>query len=169
MTTLYASPYDIDAATGFYFESLDEYQKKSATHFNRFGGLVEEFEMQLIDTDDAQLFLACSINQANINEWFDDIEILDDHEKISLYYLLACAGYTLEQALNKLDDPSIAESSLRDAAEDLFDECWLDSVPDLIKHYIDYDKFASDCEIAGDLVEFEYEGNTFTCTNASGL
>ena len=79
------------------------------------------------------------------------------------------AGYTLDQALEKLDEPSIAEASLRNAAEELFDECWLSSVPENIHFYINYDKFARDCELGGDMVEFEYNNKTYTCTNASAL
>jgi hypothetical protein len=168
MTTLYANPYNIDAA-GFYFNDADEFIEKSANLTDRYGNQVEEFEIDFIDGDDAALFNACAINQANLNTWFDDIEILDDQEKINLYYLISVAGYTLSQALDKLDEPCIAQSSLRDVAEELFDECWLHSVPESIRFYIDYDKFARDCEMGGDLVEFEYNNQTYTCTNAAGV
>ena len=53
-------------------------------HVDRYGNLVEEFEIQFIDGDNAQLFEACGINQANLNRWFDDIEFLQDHEKVNL-------------------------------------------------------------------------------------
>lgn len=109
------------------------------------------------------------INQANLSTWFDDIEVLEDHEKINLYFLLSVAGYTLSQALDKIDEPSITQSSLRDAAEEIFDECWLHEVPESIRFYIDYDKFARDCEMGGDLIEFEYNNQTYTCTNAAGI
>lgn len=168
MTTLHATPYNRDA-TGFYFTDAQDYEAKSAVHLDRYGNLVEEFEIQFIDGDDAQLFEACSINQANLNSWFDDIEFLQGHEKVNLYYLVEVAGYGLDQAFEKLDEPSIAEASLRNAAEELFDECWLSSVPESIHFYIDYDKFARDCELGGDMVEFEYNNKTYTCTNASAL
>ena len=168
MTTLYANPYNIDAV-GFYFNDADEFTEKSTNLTDRCGSHVEEFEIDFIDGDDAALFSACCINQANLNTWFDDIETLADQEKINLYYLLNVAGYTLTQALDKVDEPSIAQSSLRDAAEELFDECWLHSVPESIRYYIDYDKFARDCEMSGDMVEFEYNNQTYTCTNATGI
>lgn len=168
MTTLYANPYNIDA-TGFYFNDADEFIGKSANLTDRNGNPVEEFEIDFIDGDDAALFDACAINQANLNTWFDDIETLDDQEKTNLYYLLSVAGYTFSQALDKIDEPSITQSSLRDAAEVLFDECWLHDVPESIRYYIDYDKFARDCEMGGDMVEFEYNNQTYTCTNAPGV
>jgi hypothetical protein len=168
MTTLHATPYNIDA-TGFYFDSLLDYELKVANHVDSYGNLVEEFEIQFIDGDDAALFEVCGINQANLNIWFDDIEFLQDHEKIGLYYLVALAGYSLDQALEKLDEPSITEGNLRDAAEELFDECWLHEVPENIQLYIDYDKFARDCQYSGDMAEFEYAGVTYTCTNSSSV
>lgn len=168
MTTLHATPFNIDA-TGFYFDSAIDYENKAATHVDRYGNPVVEFEIQFIDGDDAALFEVCGINQANLNVWFDDIEFLQDFEKVSLYYLVAVAGYNLDQALNKLDEPSITEGNLRDAAEELFDECWLHEVPENIRFYIDYDKFARDCQYSGDMAEFEYAGVTYTCTNSSSI
>ena len=168
MTTLHATPYNLDAA-GFYFESLEDYQTKSEKHLDRFGSLVEEFEIQFIDGDDAELFVACGINQVNLDTWFNGIEFLQDYEKVSLYYLVGMAGYSLEQALERLDEPSISEAVLLDAATELFDECWLPSVPDNIKYYIDYDKFSTDCKAGGDMCEFEYNSTTYTCINANGL
>lgn len=57
MTTLHATPYNIDAL-GFYFDNAIDYESKAATHVDRYGNLVEEFEIQFIDGDDAQLFEA---------------------------------------------------------------------------------------------------------------
>lgn len=168
MTTLHATPYNIDAA-GFYFESMADYQSKSESHLDRFGNLVEEFEIQFIDGDDAELFNACGITQSNLNMWFDDIKYMPESDKLNLYYLVAVAGYTLEQAMNKVDEPSIYNGNLLDATSELFDECYLPSVPDNIKYYIDYEKFARDCSLGGDMCEFEYAGKPYTCTNANGL
>lgn len=138
-------------------------------HFDCYGILVEEFEIQFIDGDDAQLFAACGINQSNLNIWFDDIDFLSDHEKVNLYYLVGVAGYSVDQALNKLDEPIITESDLKDAAEELFDECYLSSIPETVRFYIDYEKFAQDCALGGDMVEFEYNNRTYTCTNSSAI
>ena len=92
--TLHATPYNRDA-TGFYFTDAHDYEVKSTVHVDRYGNLVEEFKIQFIDGDDAQLFEVCGINQANLNIWFDDIEFLQDHEKVNLYYLVGVAvSYT---------------------------------------------------------------------------
>ena len=168
MTTLHATPYNIDA-TGFYFDSAMDYETKATMHVDRYGNLVEEFEIQFIVGDDAQLFAACGINQANLNTWFDDIEFLQDYEKVCLYYLVGCAGYTMSQGLDKIDEPSVAESNLKEAATELFDDCYLHSIPESIRYYINYDSFAKDCELGGDLTEFDFNNRTYTCTNASGV
>ena len=156
-------------ASGFYFENATEYEAKATMHVDRFGNLVEEFEIQFIDGDDAELFEACGINQANLNVWFDDIEFLQDYEKASLFYLVGVAGYKLDQAIEKMNEPSIYQGDLLDAATVLFDECYLHTLPDNIKYYIDYEKFARDCELGGDMCEFEYAGTTYTCTNSNAI
>lgn len=168
MTILHATPYNLDAA-GFYFESAMDYEAKSTMHVDRYSNLVEEFEIQFIDGDDAQLFEVCGINQANLNKWFDDIKCMSESDKLNLYYLVSVAGYNFEQALDKVDEPSIYEGDLLDAASELFDECYLPSVPDNIKYYIDYEKFARDCSLGGDMCEFECAGKTYTCTNSNAL
>jgi hypothetical protein len=166
-TTLHATPYNINAA-GFYFHDLEEYEKKSAAHFDSYGNIVEEFEIQLIDSEDAQLFIACDINQSNLNTWFEVLEFLHDHEKISLFYLLT-NGYDRNSALEKLDEPCIIECNLKDAASELFDVCYANSIPENLRYYIDYERFARDCDLSGDMNEFEYNGSTYTCTNANCL
>ena len=45
----------------------------------------------------------------------------------------------------------------------------LHSVPESVRFYIDYDKFARDCQYIGDMSEFEYAGITYTCTNSNSM
>lgn len=89
---------------------------------------------------DAALFKACGINQSNLNTWLD-----------------------------KIDEPTIAEGYLKEAATELFYDCYLHSIPESIRYYVDYDSFARDCELGGDLTEFDFNNSTYTCTNASGV
>jgi hypothetical protein len=150
--------------TGFYFTDFDSYIKGVAASG------AEEFELQFIDGDDAQLFNACGINQATLAQWFDDVEVLDDHEKTALFYLMdnnICSD--LSDALDKIDDVSISQCSLREAAEELFDECYLHDIPEHVRAYIDYDAFARDCQMGGDMDEFTFQGETYTCTNANSI
>ena len=167
MTTLHATPYNLDVK-GFYFESEDEFITKMEGLTDSYGAPVEEFEIQFIDGDDYKLFEAAGINQATINTWFEEIEPLTDDEKLGVYFLLD-QGYPLDYALGFHEDTCIQESSLEDAAEQLFDECYAHDIPESLRYYIDYEKFARDVKLGGDMVEFEYNGTTYTCTNANGL
>ena len=168
MTKLYANPYNIDAA-GFYFESADEFTEKSQNLTDRYSNLLEEFEIDFIDGDDAALFNACGINQANLSLYFEDIEPLNETDKAALYFLLSDLGYGLPDALEKVYEVSLYEGKLLDAAGELFDECYLHKMPEQIRYYVDYEKFARDCEVGRDMIEFEYSGATYTCTNASEI
>ena len=165
---LYANPYNIDAA-GFYFENADEFTENSQNLTDRYGNSVEEFEIDFIDGDDAALFIACGINQVNLITWFDDIEPLGETEKAALFFLLSDLGYSLADALEKIDEVSLYSGKLLDAASELFDECYLQDIPEQIRYYVDYEKFARDCEISRDMIEFEHNGTTYTCTNAAGV
>jgi hypothetical protein len=168
MTTLHAQPYNIDAQ-GFYFSSAEEYETKQEALRDRFGNEVEEFEIQYIDGDDSKLFEACKIHQGDLDVWFDDIETLDDNEKAQLFFLMDGLGYDLDSALSSVDDVCLYEGPLLDAATELFDEIYLPEVPEAVRNYIDYGAFANDCRLWGDMYEFDYEGTTYTCTNANGI
>ena len=40
-------------------------------------------------------------------------------------------------------------------------------IPETVRSYIDYERFARDCEPGRDMAEFKYHGDTWTCTNAA--
>ncbi len=168
-TVLHAQPYSLDAQ-GFYFADMDDYQAKFDANRDCFGLLVEEYEIQFIEgeTADAQLFDAAGINQANLEQFFNEIESLDDHAKPALYFLLE-QGYKLDDAMDKIDEVSLYSGRLADAAEELFDEIYLLEIPGHLHNYIDYKAFARDCECSSDFVEFEFDGETYTCTNANAI
>ena len=166
--TLYAQPYNLDA-NGFYFGSMAEYTEKSEGLTDRYGSLVEEFEIQFIDgsNEDVQLFSACSVNQCNLEQFFTLVDEFDDREKAALFYLTNVNGQSMEDAINKLDDVCLYEGYLKEAAEELFDECYAHVIPENLHCYIDYEAFARDCELGGDMYEFNFAGNTYICTNAA--
>ena len=164
----YAQPYSLDAI-GFYFDTLEDYNEKAASLKDRWGNLVEEFEIQYVDGDDSELFNSISISQSNMARWFDDVEPLNENEKAALYYLVSVVGYNLSSALDKIDEVTLYDGRLEDAAEELFDECYAHEIPENLRNYIDYKSFARDCELGGDMCEFNYNGSTYTCTNSSGI
>jgi hypothetical protein len=165
MTILYANPYNIDA-NGFQFSSVEEFTQKAAALRDRFGNPVEEFELDYIEGDDGALFRACGIDQTNLSMWFDAVGPLDEHQKAALFYLCDCIGYRLSEALDKLDDVSMYEGDLIDAATELFDDVYLSEVPEAVRNYIDYNAFARDCQLSGDMHEFRLDGTTWSVTNA---
>jgi hypothetical protein len=171
--TYFANPYDT-TTNGFYFESFEEYAEKAAGLLNSSGAPVEEFMIDYIDGDDAQLFEACKVDQSTLEFWFDEVESLKDHEKAALFYLVSVNGQDMDEALQNrgghvrnIDDVSLFHGELKEAAEELFDKCYLSEIPEHVQPYIDYDAFARDLECNGELYEFEFNGETWTCTNAN--
>lgn len=82
MTQLFAQPYDI-SATGFYFETAEEYKKNANALRNEYGDPVEEFEIQFIDGEEIDCDLARTIglNQANLVQFLDCIDDWDEGQK----------------------------------------------------------------------------------------
>jgi hypothetical protein len=148
MTQLYAQPYDI-SAQGFYFDTAEEYTKKSAKNFNSYGQFVEEYEIQFIDGDDidAQLFEALGINQCNFSKFFEACNDWDEDQKHKTIIAVGSCGYTFD--LNS-DDPDgfdidIYEvSTLRDLAEQFIEEGLFGEIPAALQNYLDYDAIARD-------------------------
>jgi hypothetical protein len=165
----YAQPFNPDAQ-GFYFTTSDEFESKSSRCVDAFGLPVEEFEIQFIDgtSEEADLFQACGVNQANLSEFIELLDETDEHNLPAIAYLCEL-GYSMEQAKDRMDDVSLYQGNLTDAAEELFDECYLHQIPENLHAYIDYERFTNDCRLSGDMAEFEFGGKTYTVTNASGI
>ena len=164
----YANPYNT-GATGFYFETIDEYQEQSAVLRDNCGLPVEEFMIDVIDGEQAevQLVNAIGVNQCNIEAVIEYLDEGKEFEWPAMFFLMNDLNMTFEDAKEKVDDVSISECSLLDAATELFDRTF--NVPEEIQSYIDYKQYAYDQKIQGELVEFEFAGTTYTCTNAFGL
>lgn len=151
--SIFAQPYDLEA-TGFYFTTLEEYDAKCAENFNSWGGLVEEY---MIDICDGPV-LACELanviklNQGNLQAFFYALDWCDDD------LVKACIMYdnNITNADFKDYDPSDAEGlylyedmSWRDVAEEFVDGGCLGDVPDHLSQYIDYDAVARDLSYNG--------------------
>lgn len=163
MTQLYANPYDT-SASGFYFESAEEFRTKYEEHLP-----TEEYSIEFIDgeLEDAELFEAADITAANLDTWFDTLEPMETYDKAGIFFLCGTLGYNLDEALRKQDDVTLYHGPLEEAARELFDDCYANEIPKSLRNYIDYDAFARDCEVGGDMTEFDFGGETWTCTNAS--
>lgn len=167
-TVFYAQPYNLDAK-GFYFDSYEDYTRQAARCRDRFGHHVEEFEIQYIDGPDGELLLAAGLDQSTIH-WLDELEAIEDYQKPAVFFLLDNGMVSdVGEAIAKADDVCLFTGSLQDAADNLFDECYASDIPEGLRIYIDYEAFARDLRLGGDFVEFDYDGETFTCTNANGF
>ena len=168
--TFYAQPYDI-SATGFYFGSTDDYETKSEANRNEYGQPVEEYEFQIIDgtAEECALFNVCSVNQCNISEFIELVETLLNHDLAALYYLCSNHGMSMSEATDMLDDVTLYSGRMKDAAQEQFDEFHLHEIPVHLHNYIDYEAYQNDLQCGGDMVEFDFAGDTYTCTNSNSL
>ncbi|WP_175946680.1 antirestriction protein ArdA [Caballeronia sp. BCC1704] len=173
MANFFANPYG--PATGFFFSSAEELEAKTKHWRDHYGAVVEEWSVEFIDgsAGEPELFAAAGIDAGNINLWFDELEDLEESQRAALFFMLSKLGCKLSDALEKLEDAIVSEASLKDAAAERFDETWLPQIPERtraeIAAYIDYEAYARDQELNGELSEFDFAGKTWTCLNPDAL
>lgn len=163
----YANPYNA-SVSGFYFETYEEFELKLSDLKDDFGVPVEEVEIEAIDGTREEMELAdvFGIDQANIAEFIAFIETSDEDLWPAIYFILNDnRASSFDEAIRIARDYSIRECELIDAASEIFNEVY--DLPDEVKMYIDYEKYADDLRCGGDMVEFEFGGKTFTCMNAN--
>lgn len=163
MTTLYAQPYEI-SATGFYFETAEEFSEKINTVRNDVGERVEEFEIQFIDGDeiDAELGKAWGLHQGNYVHFFTAAEEWDDYQKQHFIIAVGECGYAFDPEKDDPDnfDVEIAPAeSMQDFARDCIEDGWFGEVSKALARYIDYDAVARDLSV--DYSEITIAGETF--------
>lgn len=162
MIQLHAQPYDL-AASGFYFESAEEYDAKAKTNRNDFGGRVEEYEIQFIDGDDVDFALAKAwgLHQGNFAAFLEAAEEWDEDDKHRYIIAVGECGYDHGSVA---DDPSgvdiqlYAVSSMRELAEQFVDEGLFGDIPERLQLYLDYDLIARD--LSADYSETTIAGTT---------
>ena len=151
MTTLYANPYDQEAA-GFYFETAEDYARKSTALRNSFGERVEEFEIDLINGDgiDIDLAKAWGLNQCNFTAYFDACGNWDEDDKRRFIIAVGECGYDFDpENVTPADyEVDIYDcNSMRDLAIQFVEEGLFGDIPEHIANYIDYDAIARDLEM----------------------
>jgi len=162
MTNIYhATPYDI-SASGFYFNTLAEYQERSIKHRNEYGDPVEEYEIQFIDGDNYRLFGTLGINQANLDKWFSDFEELETDAAIKAIYLSEDLSYAIDDILDRLDDVNLFEGTTLEYAESYIEDTGLlEQIPENLRFYFDTEKFARDMVLGGDISSIEIDGANY--------
>ncbi|MBN9890149.1 antirestriction protein ArdA [Salipiger abyssi] len=145
--TLHAQPYDI-TATGFYFETAEDFTTKSRALRNDYGEPVEEFEIQFIDGDaiDCALASAFGLHQGNIAQYLEAVEAWDTHGKRVAILALRDCGFDLTPDLHPDEfDIDIYElNSLRELAELFVEDGFFGELREQLQVYVDYDAIARD-------------------------
>ncbi|MCR9089206.1 MAG: antirestriction protein ArdA [Rhodobacteraceae bacterium] len=161
MPQLHAQPYDI-SATGFYFDSAEEYDRKAAALRNDDGNPAEEFEIQFIDGDahDCALASAIGLTQANVCAYLTCTEAWDEREKILTVIAVGECCYDFDPDANpdhyEIDIYHV--SSLQELAEQFVEEGLYCEIPEQVQFYIDYDAIARD--LGMDYAEITIAGET---------
>ena len=98
----------------------------------------------------------------NLSEWesFDRVselaKAIDEHGE-AFGAFVSYFGIDPEDALSKFEDAYIGEMSLEDYAYEIVEECYLPQLPkgtpDIFTTYFDYEKFARDLDLGGDVVD----------------
>ena len=149
MTQFYAQPYSLSHC-GFYFSSLDQFN----TGMDRLiQNGCEEVEIQVIDGESHQYQLAQSlkVGQADIERWFTELEDLTEEDAERLCFLIDHCGYTASDALEKYDSVCLFTGSAEEYAEEVLEDT--QSIPDYLQGYIDYQAFARDMTLNGEIIE----------------
>lgn len=162
MPQLHAQPYDL-VATGFYFESLEEYANKAGKNRNAYGDPVEEYEIQFIDGDDIDCALAeaWGISQANIEGYFTACVEWEDYQKKIFIIAVGEIGYAFNPEdvhPEEFDVDLYYVDSMKELAEQMVDEGLFGDIPEHLERYIDMDAIARD--LAYDYTETEIAGET---------
>jgi hypothetical protein len=163
MPTLYAQPYDI-TAVGFYFDSAEDYARKSSTLRNEHGQPVEEFELQWIDGDeiDCALANAWGLHQGDVPAFLSAVDNWDEHQKRCFIIAVGDCGYRFNAATDHPDDFDIdiyEMNSLVELAEHFIDEGIYGEIPKPLTYYIDTQAIARD--LAADYSEITIAGHHF--------
>jgi len=158
--TLFAQPYDI-SASGFYFETVEDYDNQVDKAVNDFGQQIEEFEIQFIDGEalDCAFAMVWGLHQGNLSAFIEAAENWDEDRKRRYIIAVGECGYAHDDVA---DDPGHEGvdiyylDGLRDLAESFVEEGLYGPIPDALQFYIDYDAISRD--LAVDFSETEIAG-----------
>lgn len=137
MTQLHAQPYDL-AATGFFFESFEDFKAKAKTNRNDYGAPVEEYEIQFIDGEeiDCALATAIGINQVTIKRYFEIVDDWSDDGKRRYILAVGECGYSFDlenDDPNELDVDIYHLDSLRELAEEFVADGIMGDIPETLR------------------------------------
>ena len=147
--TLYAQPYEFDAS-GFYFDSFEDYQAKYNSNFNVYGQHVEEYEIQFIDGSaiDCDLFKAVK-GEYNLKAFFMVANTWEDCDKIPLIIAyeenITSEPFNEEVTSDMFQDIDIYyDMSFEDLAWEFIKNGLFGDIPEHLENYLDIEKMARD-------------------------
>ena len=147
---LHAQPYDL-SATGFYFNSYQDYTAKAAKLRNDYGDPVEEFEIQFIDGEhiDCDLAKAIGINQANLKQFLEAVQDWDEDDKTLVILAVGECGYAFGADTQPIEfGVDIYHlDTMRELAEQFVEEGLFGDIPEPLQFYFDYDAIAHDLAV----------------------
>ena len=147
--TLYAQPYEFDAS-GFYFDSFEDYQAKYNSNFNVYGQHVEEYEIQFIDGSaiDCDLFKAVK-GGYNLKAFFMVANTWEDYQKIPLIIAygenITSEPFNEEVTSDMFQDIDIYyDMSFEDLAWEFIKNGLFGDIPEHLENYLDIQLMARD-------------------------
>ncbi|WP_193169977.1 antirestriction protein ArdA [Nisaea nitritireducens] len=164
---LFAQPYDI-AATGFYFETAEQYDEHAAKALNDYGQPVEEFEIQFIDGEriDCELAKAWQLHQGNFGGYLTAAGDWEEDRKRLYIIAVGECGYSHEEVAGDPDFDGVEilpYTNLESYAEQLVADGVFGDIPESFRKYIDYWHIATDLAleygsttIAGEVVHYAH-------------
>lgn len=149
---LYAQPYSLDAE-GFYFSDMADYDKKYSANRDSFGGLVEEYEIQMIDgrSIDIAFGYAVGVNQANLPAFFEAVDSWSDYELVRAALAhnegIASSCFGTDASASDYDNIIIYEDmTFEELAEQFVDDGHYGEIPEPLVGFIDYKQIAHELQ-----------------------
>lgn len=118
-------------------------------------GINEEYEEYCITDYECDFYEVGEYESLDaLNEMAERIEELDEEESEVVKVLMSELGYTLDEAIDKVNSGDYTIYSdcddMTDIAYQVVDECgYLNNVPDNVARYFDYESFGRDLGIEG--------------------
>ena len=171
---LFANPLD-ETLEGFSFETFQEFERAAATLNELINDtcrapIIDFFVFDFIDgtNEEKELFEAAGMDSAckeSLEEFMDVVPDLNEQQAAQLYYMLDIIQQDFTEAVKDMEDVNLHKGSASEAAAELFDDIYGNSIPPKVLQYVDMDKFLNDLEQGGDFVEFHFAGHDWVCTN----
>lgn len=148
MTLFYAQPCD-RSVEGFFFETIEQFERHMAELTDSFGNRIEEVEIGFVEGGhaDFEMFEVWRPDAASLNAYLDAIQNWPIETK-QIYIIAVGSGHYAHDEV--ADDPAAVDVtiyhvfSLRELAEQFVEEGLFGDIPERLQNYIDYDAIARD-------------------------